>query len=87
MIGRLLLAALTLLLLVSGNLANAQDYPARTVRLVVAFPAGGPTDFVARVLVNNEDPESVGKDVVDFRLPKQTLYYNFDHEYPAWAQV
>src|SRR5574342_203918 len=37
-------------------------------------------DFIARVLVKNEDPESVGKDVVDFRLPKQTLYYNFDHE-------
>ncbi len=44
-------------------------------------------DFITRVLVKNEDPESVGKDVVDFRLPKQTLYYNFDHEYPAWANV
>jgi glycine hydroxymethyltransferase len=44
-------------------------------------------DFIARVLVKNEDPDAVGKDVVDFRLPKQTLYYNFDHEYPAWAQA
>jgi tripartite-type tricarboxylate transporter receptor subunit TctC len=52
MIGRLRLVVLTLLLLVSGNLANAQDYPARTVRLVVAFPAGGPTDFVARMLAD-----------------------------------
>jgi glycine hydroxymethyltransferase len=42
-------------------------------------------DFIARVLVQKEDPEKVGKDVMDFRLPKQTLYYNFDHEYPAWA--
>ncbi len=42
--------------------------------------------FIARVLLENEDPEKVGKDVVDFRLPRQTLYYNFDHEYPAWAQ-
>lgn len=25
--------------------------------------------------------------VMDFRLPNQTLYYNFDHEYPTWAQV
>jgi glycine hydroxymethyltransferase len=40
-------------------------------------------DFIARVLVEGEDPGSVGKDVVDFRLPKQTLYYNFDHDYPA----
>jgi len=44
-------------------------------------------DFIARVLVKNEDPESVGKDVVDFRLPRQILYYNFDHEYPAWAKM
>src|SRR5512135_1276409 len=42
-------------------------------------------DFIARVLVKKESTESVGKDVVDFRLPKQTLYYNFDHEYPEWA--
>ena len=41
--------------------------------------------FIARVLVKNEDPEIVGGDVMDFRLPKQTLYYNFDHEYPEWA--
>jgi hypothetical protein len=44
-------------------------------------------DFMARVLVQNEDPESVGKDVLDFRLPQQTLYYNFDHEYPAWVKA
>jgi glycine hydroxymethyltransferase len=44
-------------------------------------------DFIARVLVKNENPESVGKDVVDFRYPQQTLYYNFEHEYPAWAKI
>ncbi len=43
-------------------------------------------EFIARVLVKNESTESVGKDVIDFRLPKQTLYYNFDHEYPEWAK-
>ena len=42
--------------------------------------------FIARVLVEKENPEEVGKDVVGFRLPRQTLYYNFDHEYPAWVQ-
>lgn len=41
--------------------------------------------FIARILVQGEDPASVGKDVIDFRLPRQTLYYNFDHEYPEWA--
>ncbi len=32
--------------------AAAQDFPSRTVRVVVAFPAGGPTDFVGRVLAD-----------------------------------
>src|SRR4051794_38195032 len=32
--------------------ARAQDFPARAVRFVVAFPAGGPTDFVARLLAD-----------------------------------
>lgn len=44
-------------------------------------------DFIARVLVEGEDPASVGKDVLDFRLPKQTLYYNVDFEYPGWAKM
>ena len=43
-------------------------------------------DFMARVLVEHEDSKKVGKDVMDFRLPRQTLYYNFDNEYPAWAK-
>jgi len=42
-------------------------------------------DFIARVLVQGEDPKTVGKDVMEFRLPRQTLYYNFDHEYPDWV--
>jgi glycine hydroxymethyltransferase len=44
-------------------------------------------NFIARVLVKNEDPESVGKNVMDFRLPYQTIYYNFDHGYPTWAEI
>jgi glycine hydroxymethyltransferase len=44
-------------------------------------------DFIARVLIKGEDPESVGRDVVDFRLPNQMFYYNFDNDYPAWAKV
>jgi len=43
-------------------------------------------DFIARVLVKGEPAELVGADVIDFRLPKQTLYYNFDNEYPEWTR-
>lgn len=42
-------------------------------------------DFIARILVNGEAPETVGQEVVDFRLPQQTVYYNFDNGLPAWA--
>ncbi|MFP4611577.1 MAG: serine hydroxymethyltransferase [Thiohalophilus sp.] len=42
-------------------------------------------DFIARVLIEGESTESVGRDVVDFRLPQQTFYYNFDHGLPPWA--
>jgi tripartite-type tricarboxylate transporter receptor subunit TctC len=33
--------------------AQAQNYPARAIKLIVAFPAGGPTDITMRVLADN----------------------------------
>lgn len=36
-------------LLVSGA-SHAQQYPSRQVRIVVPYPAGGPTDLIARIL-------------------------------------
>ena len=40
-------------------------------------------EFIARVLVKDEDPASVQKDVEAFRLPLQDFYYNFDNGWPV----
>src|SRR5580692_6463118 len=40
----------SLLLLAGVAPASAEGYPTRTVRVVVGFPAGGPTDIIARIV-------------------------------------
>src|SRR5690349_20644827 len=44
---------LGLLLALLSTLGFAQSYPAKTVRIIVPFPAGGSTDVVARVAADN----------------------------------
>jgi glycine hydroxymethyltransferase len=39
-------------------------------------------DFMTRVLIEKQSPESVMEDVVEFRLPYQKLYYCFDNGLP-----
>jgi tripartite-type tricarboxylate transporter receptor subunit TctC len=46
-----------------SRLARAQVYPSRPVRLIVGFPAGGPTDIVARVIAQYLS-ERLGKAVI-----------------------
>jgi len=53
----LLIAAVALATLLvpqcaGAQFAQAQNFPSRPVRIVVAFPAGGPTDFVGRVVAD-----------------------------------
>src|SRR5438094_5699923 len=52
-----------LLLLAFASCAWAQDYPARAIKIVVAFPAGGGSDLAARV-VGAKLAERVGQPVV-----------------------
>jgi glycine hydroxymethyltransferase len=40
-------------------------------------------DFMARILIEQEAPETVVEDVIEFRQPYQTLYYCFDNGLPG----
>jgi tripartite-type tricarboxylate transporter receptor subunit TctC len=51
------------LVLAGGSHALALDYPTRPVRMVVGFPAGGPTDVLAR-LVGQRLSERLGQQFV-----------------------
>jgi tripartite-type tricarboxylate transporter receptor subunit TctC len=43
--------------------AQAQGYPTRTIKMVIAFPPGGPTDFVGRLLAD-KFKELLGQSVI-----------------------
>ena len=56
-------AALLLICTVSPSLAHAQNYPNKTIRMIVPFPAGGATDIVAR-LVAQKLGDAMGQQVI-----------------------
>src|SRR3954447_9110579 len=58
-----LLSCLIHAAVVSGTPALAQTYPSKTIRMVVHFPAGGPTDLVAR-MVGQKFTEAWGQQVI-----------------------
>jgi tripartite-type tricarboxylate transporter receptor subunit TctC len=58
----LLIGAAALFALVAPQFAQADDFPSRPIRIVVAFPPGGPTDFVGR-LVAEKMTELLGQRV------------------------
>jgi len=56
-------AMLAAVLLTVAQLALAQTYPARPIRMIVPYSAGGATDIVARILAQKL-PEFLGQQVV-----------------------
>ena len=59
----LLTAILALSAVIVVENASAQNYPARPIHLIVPYPAGGGTDFFAR-LVGQKMSELVGQPIV-----------------------
>ena len=56
-------AALAVMIAVITPLAAAQNYPVKAVKMIIPFPAGGPTDIVGR-LIGQKLTESWGQTVV-----------------------
>ena len=56
-------AAALLLLAAAAPAVQAQDFPNRPIRMVIAFPPGGPTDFVGR-LVADKVKDILGQSVI-----------------------
>ncbi len=64
MIGiRWILAALTAISLAAASAARAQNFPDHPIKLVVPFPAGGPTDTAARIVAKGLQSK-IGQTVV-----------------------
>jgi tripartite-type tricarboxylate transporter receptor subunit TctC len=65
--GRLFACGLSLLLLISTATAAEQNYPARPVRFIVGFPAGGLADLMARSLAQKLTEAWAQQVIVDNR--------------------
>src|SRR5262245_7712378 len=63
---RLLLAVALAVVALAGDKAGAQSYPARPIKLIAPFPAGGPVDVMAR-LIAQQLSATFGQVVVENR--------------------
>jgi tripartite-type tricarboxylate transporter receptor subunit TctC len=68
-VGKVLRAWLMVAVALAGGFASAtaQDYPSRRITMIVPFPAGGPTDAVARIVADRMHV-SLGQPIVTENL-------------------
>ncbi|MCE2948061.1 MAG: tripartite tricarboxylate transporter substrate binding protein [Betaproteobacteria bacterium] len=66
-LARALLPAVALPFAAAADIARAQEFPARPVRIVIGFPAGGPADFFARTLAEPLSKQWAQPVIVDNR--------------------
>src|SRR5499427_6712835 len=71
-------AAIAVAGLVLSGIANAQTYPARPVRLIVAFVPGGATDTLARQ-ISNDLKEALGQPIIVENRPGANGYLAWNH--------
>ena len=67
-IGRTSLTIMTLLVMCVAAQTQADDYPARPIRLIVPFAAGGPNDIIARIMAT-ELGKSLGQNIITENRP------------------
>ena len=79
MIARLVQCATAFFMLAAtAPAALAQDFPTRPIRIVIAFPAGGPTDFVGRLLAERLK-DQLGQNVIIENRPGANGAIGADH--------
>ena len=71
-------AAIAVAVPVLSGIANAQTYPVRAVRLIVAFVPGGATDTLARQ-ISNDLKEALGQPVIIENRPGANGYLAWNH--------
>jgi len=71
-------AAIAVAVPVLSGIANAQTYPVRAVRLIVAFVPGGATDTLARQ-ISNDLKEALGQPIIIENRPGANGYLAWNH--------
>ena len=72
--------------LYGGNISGLRFGPEEAVRIGMGVSEmDAAAEFVARALIEKEDPLAISRDIAEFRRGYQTIHYSFDEGLPAYA--